>query len=72
MCLAIIGKILDKQDHTATVDVMGVRREADLTVLPDAGVGDYVLLHAGFALSIVSEEDARETFDLFRSLEPQQ
>ena len=72
MCLAVIGKILDKQDPIATVDVMGVRRQADLTVLPEAQVGDYVLLHAGFALSIVSEEDARETFDLFRSLESQQ
>ena len=71
MCLAIIGKILDKQGYLATVDVMGLRRETDLSVVPEAVVGDYVLLHAGLALAVISEEEARETFDLFESVEPQ-
>jgi len=71
MCLAIIGKILDKDNYLATVDVMSVRRQADLSLVPEAEVGDYVLLHAGFALTVVSEEEALETFELLRSMEPQ-
>lgn len=69
MCLAIPAKILEKQGHAAVVDIQGVRREADLSVVPEAKVGDYVLLHAGFALTIVSEQDAKETFDLLGSME---
>ena len=69
MCLAIPARIIEKQANTAVVDIQGVRREADLSIVPEAKVGDYVLLHAGFALTVVSEQDARETFDLLGSVE---
>ncbi len=53
---------------TAKVDFGGVTREADLTLVPEAATGDYVLIHAGFAIQLLSEEEARETLELFREL----
>ena len=65
MCLAIPGKIIaiDSQNaHLATVDVVGVRRKVDLGLLLDAPPvpGDWVLIHVGFAMSKISEQDALE------------
>lgn len=64
MCLAIPGKILElaPEGPTALVDVVGVRRRVDLTLLQDEGPqpGDWVLIHVGFALSKISKEDAAE------------
>jgi hydrogenase expression/formation protein HypC len=50
----------------ATIDVEGVQREASLLLLEDARVGDYVIVHAGFAISKLDEAAARETLDLLR------
>lgn len=60
MCLAVSAKIIEIQDALATVELRGVRRSASLMLLPEAKVGDYVLVHAGFAMQVVSEEDAAE------------
>jgi hydrogenase expression/formation protein HypC len=64
MCLAIPGRIVDiSPDHTAVVEVAGVRRNVDLGFLrhnPPV-VGDWVLIHVGFAMSKISEDDALET-----------
>lgn len=65
MCLAIPGKIveLDAQNkHLAVVDVVGVRRKVDLGLLQDdsPAVGDWVLIHVGFAMSKISEADAAD------------
>ena len=65
MCLAIPGKILEivaDAANTALVDVVGVRRRVDLGLLEDQHPqsGDWVLIHVGFAMSKISEEDARE------------
>ena len=81
MCLAVPGKILDVNDsgeavvgRVATVDFQGSRVEASLAMTPDAQAGDWVLIHAGFALTVLDEAEAMETFDILAlgdDLEPQ-
>ncbi len=67
MCLAIPGKITQIEDgHMATIDIMGVTREAAIDLTPDAKIGDFVLVHAGFAIEIVDPASAQETIDLIR------
>ena len=67
MCLAIPMKIASlNEDRTATVDVLGVTREISLDLTPQAQVGDYVLVHAGFAIEVVDEQYAQETLDLIK------
>jgi len=68
MCLAIPAKIVEKHDLTARVEVGGNLRDANLALLPDAQVGDYVLLHAGFAISRYDPDEARRTLQLWREL----
>lgn len=60
MCLAIPARIVECRDEMAVVDMNGVRREASIAFLPDLQVGDYVLLHAGFAIAKWTEEDVRQ------------
>jgi len=65
MCLAIPGRVVEKLDgNRAMVDYGGTRREADLTFVR-ADVGQYVLVHAGFALQVLDEEEALETLALW-------
>jgi len=64
MCLAIPGQIVEHVDvatHLAKVDVAGVRRTVNIGLLDDADVGDWVLIHVGFAISKVDEEEALAT-----------
>lgn len=66
MCLAIPGKIIsisgdDPLTKTAKVSFGGILREVSLAYVPEAQIGDYAIVHVGFALSIVDEESARET-----------
>ena len=62
MCLAIPARIVTIEDgHMASVDIMGVTRKVSLDLTPEAVAGDYVLVHAGFALQVVDEEYANET-----------
>jgi hydrogenase expression/formation protein HypC len=68
MCLAIPGRIIDVEGTTARVDFGGVTRDADLTLVPGAASGDYVLVHAGFAIQRLDEAEAEETLALFREL----
>ena len=68
MCLAIPGRIVAITGTTAKVDFGGVTRDAELTLVPDAAAGDYVLVHAGFAIQVLSEEEAQETLRLFAEL----
>lgn len=70
MCLAVPGKILEiRDDAQASVDMMGVTRSVSLRLTPDAQVGDFVLVHAGFAIEVIDAEQARETIDILRDLE---
>ena len=66
MCLAIPSRITKIQNNMATIDVEGVQREASLLLLEDARVGDYVIVHAGFAIQKLDESAAQETLDLLR------
>ena len=72
MCLAVPGKIVDVwEEHgtrMATVDFDGIRKEICLAYLPDAELGDYAIVHVGFAISKVDEASARETLQMFRDL----
>lgn len=69
MCLAIPGKIVEKVDMLGVVDISGVTRQVSLMLLPEAQIGDYVLVHAGFAIQKVDEEEAYKTLELFKELE---
>jgi hydrogenase expression/formation protein HypC len=66
MCLAIPSKITRIENNMATIDVEGVQREASLLLLEDARVGDYIIVHAGFAIQKLDEAAAQETLDLLR------
>lgn len=67
MCLAIPAQITEmKDDRLATVNILGVTRDVALDLTPQAQVGDYVLVHAGFAIEVVDAEYAQETIDLIR------
>ena len=70
MCLGIPGKIIDiAGDHIAEVDFGSVRREVSLLLCPEVTVGDYVLVHVGFAIQRLEEEEALETLRLFEEIE---
>ncbi len=68
MCLAVPAKIVDRNDMMATVEVSGVTRQVSLMLLPGAKVGEYVLIHAGFAIQTVDEEEAKRTLELFKEM----
>ena len=66
MCLAIPSKITEIENEMATIDVDGVQRQASLLLLADAQVGDYVIVHAGFAIQKIDEEAALDTLRLLK------
>lgn len=66
MCLAIPSQIVEINDGMAVIDVDGVRRDASLLLLEDAAVGDYVIVHAGFAIQKIDEAAAQESLELLR------
>jgi len=68
MCLAVPGKIIEIEGDTARVDFGGITREANVTLVPEAAVDSYVLVHAGFAIQVLNEAEAEETLSLFREL----
>lgn len=66
MCLGIPGKIIEITGDTATIDVAGTRKDASLRLMAKAAVGDYVIIHAGFAIEKVDTKRAEETLRLIR------
>jgi hydrogenase expression/formation protein HypC len=72
MCLGVPGKIIEIHQgnglRMCKIDFGGVIREACIETLPEAVVGDYTMIHAGFALNILSEEEANLTLDALREL----
>ena len=67
MCLAIPAKITELKDGgLAVVDILGVTRAIAIDLTPQAGVGDFVLVHAGFAIEVVDPDYAQETIDLIK------
>lgn len=68
MCLAVPAKILTINGDSAMIELGGTQREASLMLLEGAAVGDWVIVHAGFAIEKLSEEDAQQTFALLREI----
>ena len=69
MCLSIPGKVICTDTETAKVSIGGNEVEVGLQLLDDVRVGEYVLVHSGFALQRISDEEARRTLELIRELE---
>lgn len=68
MCLGVPGKIVEIMGNTARVDVGGFLREISLDLCPHVSTGEYVLIHTGFAIQKVDEEDAKETLALLQKM----
>jgi hydrogenase expression/formation protein HypC len=72
MCLGIPGRIVEIYEQQGLtmgkVDFGGVIREACLAYVPDAQVGNYTIVHVGFALNLIDEEEAQKTLDLFNEI----
>ena len=72
MCLAVPGKVVDIHEteglRMGTVDFGGVRREACLEYAPEVELGNYVVVHVGFAISVVDEEEAKRSYELLAEL----
>lgn len=64
MCLAIPMKLAARTEHDGSADLSGVARSVSLRLCPEAEVGDWILVHAGYAIAVIDEEDARETLAL--------
>jgi len=74
MCLAVPGKIIsiegtDPLFRTARVSFGGIVKQTSLAYVPEAQIGDYVLVHVGFAISKIDEEEAQEVFEYLRQME---
>jgi hydrogenase expression/formation protein HypC len=72
MCLGVPGKIMERYEsdglQMGKIDFGGAVREACLEYLPEVQVGEYVIVHVGFAISVVSEEDAQATLDILQEI----
>lgn len=72
MCLGVPGKIVEIYESgglmMGKIDFGGVKREACLAYVPEAKVGDYTIIHVGFALNLISEEEAQETLALLQQI----
>ena len=74
MCLAVPGKIINISGdgplaQVGNIDFSGIKKEISLAYLPEAKINDYVIVHAGFAISIIDEEDARESLKAFQEMD---
>ncbi len=69
MCLAVPSKIIEIEGSMAIVDVMGLRKEISLMLLPEEPkIGDYVLVHAGFAINKMEKQEAEEALKIFQKI----
>jgi len=69
MCVGVPMQVISRDGDTIIAEIDGVRREASLMLIADeVGVGDYVIVHAGFAISLLDEDEARETLELMRGV----
>jgi len=72
MCLAIPGKIVEIYEagglKMGKIDFNGIKREACLEYVPEARIGDYTVIHVGFAISLLSEKEARESLEFLRDI----
>ena len=68
MCLAIPAQIKSIEGYLAEADIDGVTRQVSLQLTPEAEVGDYVLLHTGYAIYVIDQAEAKETLKLLREI----
>ena len=68
MCLSVPGRIVEIHNNNAKVEIGGVLRDISIDVCPDVVIGEYVLIHAGFAIQRLDEKEAKETLDLLRRI----
>ena len=68
MCLAVPVKVVSIQGNEADVEIGGVRRRVSIVLTPEAKVGDYVLLHTGYAINVVNEAEAQETLKILEEM----
>jgi hydrogenase expression/formation protein HypC len=68
MCLAVPVQIITINGNEAEVDIGGVRRKVSIMLTPEVKIGEYVLLHAGYAINILNEAEAKETLQLFQQI----
>jgi len=70
MCLAIPARVAERfESDEALVDLGGVRKRVSLALVPEASVGDYVIVHAGYAISLLDPEEAAKTLALFAAVD---
>ena len=69
MCLSIPGKVIEIKQDTAKVSVGGTIIEANISLVDDVAIDDYLLVHSGFALEKIDEQEAQATLELFREYE---
>ena len=68
MCLAVPVKVVSIEGNEAEVEIGGVRRRVSIVLTPEARVGDYVLLHTGYAINVVNEAEAQETLKILEEM----
>ncbi len=68
MCLAVPAQIIELSGTSATVDMLGTQQRASTRLIPDAQVGDYILVHAGFGIQVVDPAEAAETLELIAQM----
>ena len=68
MCLAVPVKITSIEGDQADVDIGGVSRRISIALTPEAEIGNYVLLHTGYAINVLNEDEAQETLDILERM----
>ena len=69
MCLGVVGRIEEiKEDNIAVAEIMGVQRDISIVLVPEIKIGEYVMIHAGFAINPIDEEAAKETEELIKQV----
>ncbi|MDQ7745996.1 HypC/HybG/HupF family hydrogenase formation chaperone [Hydrogenophaga pseudoflava] len=73
MCLAIPARLVEKRDHDqAVVDLGGIRKPVSIALVPEAEVGDYVIVHVGHAIGMIDPEEAEKTLALFAEMQAEE
>lgn len=68
MCLAIPVQVKSIEGNEAEVDISGISRKISIVLTPEVQIGDYVLLHTGYSINVIDEEEAEETLKLFEEM----
>ena len=69
MCVAVPAKIISISENNAVIESAGVSKKIDISLVPEVSSGDYVIVHAGFAIQIVDSKEAKKILELFENYE---